>query len=175
MKVERNILKIKKLTKLKEEENWGFRTFLKSSGIPAKKIDGIVHRFYEQISPLIDCKTCSNCCKEILPVLHEKDIINMAHFLKMNIDDFEKKYLVKVEEKQGFTFNATPCPFLENNRCSVYNARPDDCRYFPHLQKNEFSSRTIGVIHNCSICPIVYNVYEKLKHKIWAMDMNDSF
>ncbi|HLP62300.1 MAG TPA: YkgJ family cysteine cluster protein [Candidatus Deferrimicrobium sp.] len=173
MKLVRDIFKIKQLTLQKEEENWGFRTFLKSCGIPAKKIDHIVHRLNEQISPLIDCSTCGNCCKEILPVLKDSDIETMAGVLKMSTGDFKKKYLVKDDDREGYTFNTTPCPFLENNRCSIFNSRPGDCRSYPHLHKSEFSSRTIGVIHNCSICPIVYNVYEKLKLKIWAMDEID--
>lgn len=169
MKIVRDIFKIKQLTLKKEEENWGFRTFLKSSDIPAKKIDNIVHRLYEQISPLIDCSTCGNCCKEIVPVLKENDIENMANGLKIKNNDFKKQYLIKVEDKEGYTFKSAPCPFLANNRCSMYDFRPDECRSYPHLHKSDFSSRTIGVIHNCAICPIVYNVYEKLKHKIWTM------
>lgn len=173
MKLVRDIFKIKQLTLQKEEENWGFRTFLKSCGIPAKKIDHIVHRLYGEISALIDCSTCGNCCKEILPVLKENDIANMSGVLKMNSADFIKKYLVKDDDREGYTFNATPCPFLVNDRCSVFDCRPDDCRSYPHLHKSEFSSRTIGVIHNCSVCPIVYNVFENLKHNIWTMDASD--
>jgi hypothetical protein len=173
MKIVRDINRIKLLMLKKEEEDWGFRSFLKTCGIPAKKIDNIVHRLYDQISSMIDCAACGNCCKEILPVLKEIDIANMAGGSKMNIADFKKKYLVKANETAGYIFNTTPCPFLVNNRCSMHNFRPDDCRSFPHLHKNDFTSRTISVIHNCSICPIVFNVYEKMKHKIWAMDVFD--
>ncbi|MCX6582506.1 MAG: YkgJ family cysteine cluster protein [Candidatus Aminicenantes bacterium] len=176
MKIVRDINRIKQLTLQKEEEDWGFRSFLKTCGIPAKKIDNIVHRLYDQISSMIDCAACGNCCKEILPVLKDIDIANMAGGSKMNIADFKKKYLVKARETVGYTFNTNPCPFLVNNRCSMHNFRPDDCRSFPHLHKSDFTSRTISVIHNCSICPIVFNVYEKMKHKIWAMDVfEDSY
>jgi Fe-S-cluster containining protein len=60
-----------------------------------------------------------------------------------------------------------PCGFLQEQGCSVYDSRPDDCRSFPHLHKREFRSRLIGVIENCSICPIVYNVFEGLKSDLW--------
>lgn len=33
----------------------------------------------------------------------------------------------------------------------------------------------MGVIGNCSICPIVFNVYERLKGELWHDDTYDSF
>jgi len=30
-----------------------------------------------------------------------------------------------------YTLNQEPCPFLENNKCSIYNNRPLVCRFFP--------------------------------------------
>jgi len=35
------------------------------------------------------------------------------------------------------------------------------------LHKKEFVFRLWGVVDNCSICPIVFNVYEHLKDKLW--------
>ncbi len=45
------------------------------------------------------------------------------------------------------------------NCCTVYDARPDDCRSFPHLHKDEFVFRLIQVVNNCSVCQIVYTTY----------------
>jgi len=45
----------------------------------------------------------------------------------------------------------------------VYPDRPNDCRSYPHLHKNDFVLRLWGVDDDSSVCPIVYNVYEKLK------------
>ncbi len=170
MKIERDIDRIKKLSEEKEEENRSFRSFLKSSEIPAKKIDIIVQQLSQTISSQIDCQTCGNCCREILPVLKQNDIVNMAGTLDLSVKKFKKKYLVKAEVPDGYTFNTNPCPFLEGNICSVFVSRPDDCRSYPHLHKKKFVSRTISVINNCSVCPVVFNVYENLKNEIWAMD-----
>jgi Fe-S-cluster containining protein len=74
-----------------------------------------------------------------------------------------------------YTFNTNPCPFLKGNNCTIHNFRPDDCRSYPHLHKKNFISRTIGVIKNCSVCPIVFNVYENLKNEMWAMDDFDEY
>lgn len=42
----------------------------------------------------------------------------------------------------------------------------ENCISYPHLHKKDFTSRLIGVIENCSVCPIVFNVYERLKERI---------
>ena len=175
MKIEVDIDRIRKLSKEREEENRAFRSFLKSSGIHPNKIDFVVQKLSKTISSRIDCQTCGNCCKEILPVLKENDAINMARHLNLSINEFKKQYLVETETSDGYTFNTNPCPFLEGNSCSVFDVRPEDCRSYPHLHKKNFISRTISVIKNCSVCPIVFNVYETLKNEIWAMDDFDEY
>jgi hypothetical protein len=76
-------------------------------------------------------------------------------------------HLRPTEDKDAYCFRQKPCPFLRNNCCTVYDARPDDCRSFPHLHKDEFVFRLIQVVNNCSVCPIVYNVFERLKEELW--------
>jgi len=58
------------------------------------------------------------------------------------------------------------CIFLNDKSCSVYPDRPKGCRSFPHTHKHGFTSRTIGMIHNYGVCPIVYNVLERLKQAL---------
>jgi Fe-S-cluster containining protein len=175
MKLVTDIDRIKVLSRQKEEENLGFRSFLKSGGIPAKKIDAIVHRLNNLVSSRVDCRACANCCSEVKPLLKEKDIVNIAAALNMTANAFKKQYLVNAEETGRYHFNTVPCPFLENNRCTIYNSRPDDCRSYPHLHKNNFLSRSMTFVQNCSVCPIVFNVYEHLKSEIQAMDESDDF
>jgi uncharacterized protein len=64
------------------------------------------------------------------------------------------------------SFKNSPCPFLENKKCTVYNQRPTDCKSYPHLQKKNFTTRLLGVMDNYSICPIVFNVFEDLKQAL---------
>ena len=52
---------------------------------------------------------------------------------------------------------------LELAKDNIESDRPEDCRSFPHLHKESFISRLWGVIDNYSICPIVFNVFERLK------------
>ena len=56
----------------------------------------------------------------------------------------------------------SPCPFLRGDLCSLYEARPRDCREFPHLLKGEFRARATSTYTNAADCPIVFNVVEQL-------------
>ena len=168
--METDISRIKRLSEKKEDENWGFRAFLKGFDMPLKKMDRIVHRLYKQISSQIDCTKCANCCREIQIGLYKEDIKKLSKGIGISAEQFRKRYLAKGGEAGEFIFKEKPCPFLNNNLCSHYNYRPKVCRSYPHLHKNDFVFRLIGVIQNSSVCPIVFNVYEHLKAELWNVN-----
>ena len=56
---------------------------------------------------------------------------------------------------------------IKSLKSTAYPCRPDDCRSFPHLHKEEFVFRLIQAVENCWICPIVFNVFERLKIELW--------
>lgn len=173
--METDLNKIRKLSKEKEDENWRFRSFLKTCDTPPEKIDSIVHRLYRKISSQIDCKTCANCCKEIQPVLNRKDIEKLSKGSGITVAQFKSQYLIKDNDSENYLFNKKPCPFLKANLCSCYAGRPEGCISYPHLHKTGFIFRLINVIGNCSICPIVFNVYESLKDEIRLYGNPDEF
>lgn len=151
----------------KEEENWKFRSFLKTHNGDEGEIDRIVHRLYREISSEIDCRQCANCCKKLQPVLNQKDIRAFVIGLDQPVDEFKPRYFVKGETLGEYKFKYLPCPFLKDNLCINYQHRPLDCRSFPHLDKKDFTSRLNAVLDNYAICPIVFSVYECLKDEIW--------
>ena len=161
--METDLIKIKNLSKEREDENWYFRTFLK--GYDIKDLDSIVHELFKQVSEVMDCTSCGNCCKVMLPILKKKDIINLAKSLNITPNQFITKYVSKSEDGES-KLNQLPCPFLKDNKCTQYDSRPVDCASYPHLHKKDFVFRLIGVVDNYSICPIVFNVYEALKSRL---------
>jgi len=173
--IETDLNKIQELAKKKEKENWRFRTFLKGfCPLSSEEIDRVVHRVNREVSSLIDCTKCGNCCRKIRVVLNHSDIKRFAKGLNISVTQFKEQYLVESDEKGKFWFKTEPCPFLINNKCSQYPLRPASCRSYPHLHKKGFVFRLINVIENYAICPIVFNVYERLKSKLWHRRRDES-
>lgn len=173
MKIEivTDLEQIKRLAKKKEEENWGFRSFLKSGIFPPSQIDKMALSLYKKIVTRINCKTCGNCCQKLPFQVLDTDIEKLANRLNLKHDQVIKQYLKpSQEEKEKYETKAIPCPFLKGTTCSVYQDRPIDCISYPHINKRSLVSRLISVIHNCEICPIVFNLYEAMKAEIWSMD-----
>ena len=100
-------------------------------------------------------------------MLRKADQQRLAKHIKMKSADFREKFLAPDEENEGHVFRQMPCPFLQDKLCSVYDQRPRDCRSYPHLHKEDFVFRLAQAVSNCSICPIVFNMYEELKVKFW--------
>jgi len=167
MHIETDIERVRELAEAKENQNWRFRTFLKGVDLSVKELDSIAHRHYKDIARQIDCVTCANCCKEVSPKLSEDDVTRLASCLGISPSELIVAHLRPTEDCDAYCFRQKPCAFLQKNRCTVYDACPDDCRSFPHLHKDEFVFRLIQVVNNCSVCPIVYNVFERLKEELW--------
>lgn len=87
-----------------------------------------------------ECTGCGQCCTGSpgYTWVNEKEIIEIAQFLKLSIDEFSKKYLRIVGDKIALlelqqTFD---CVFLKDKKCQIYSVRPTQCKTFPWWQKN---------------------------------------
>lgn len=159
----KDLIKIEEISKDKRNENWIFNLILKHR--TPVELNSTVNALYRQISSGIDCKNCANCCKSLRVRLDKEDIKNFCRGLKLNVEDFREQYLVKCETGE-YIFKTLPCPFLKDNLCSNYEHRPKRCRSFPHLDKDDFITRLEQVSLVYSICPIVFNLYERLKNDL---------
>jgi uncharacterized protein len=151
---------IKKLSGKNEDKNWRFRSYLKMQD--GNKIDRLVKPIYESVIKNIDCLTCGNCCRELIPSITNEDIAGLVAEFGIGEREIFEKYL-NIDEENELRLKGKPCIFLDGNFCRIYKNRPEDCQSFPYIHKKGFTTRLIGMIEFAAICPIVFNVYEELK------------
>ena len=111
----------------------------------------------------IDCMVCANCCKTTPALLNNRDIKRIAKFLKITPKSFRHKYVI--EDFSGeLSFRKVPCVFLEeDNKCSVYEVRPESCRDYPHSDGKDFVKRSKLHQANLSVCPAVFYIVDSMK------------
>lgn len=166
MKIELDLNIVKRNGKIREEENFRFRSYLKWQDFD--KIDEVVHDLYLKVLDHIDCTECGNCCIELETCFQKDEIDRLTDELKIDKEKFIKESTNPGEygEKDKYYLNSKPCQFLKDKKCIIYSLRPEECNSYPYLHKDDFISRLFVVIQNYEICPIVYNVYELLKRRL---------
>jgi Fe-S-cluster containining protein len=157
-----DLIQIRRLGEKKREENERFRRFIKTHGCNDRKFRVLAQKIQDQI----DCRQCANCCRIGTTKVTERDIEKLAKFLRITPAGFVRDYTEESEE-EGRILKRSPdgCVFLSGNDCTVYEARPHVCEYFPHLVRGEGSiaSRMWAFIDRASFCPITYNALEAFK------------
>ncbi len=151
--------KLKNAFKKVEDENWILRSFLK--GQDPEDVDSIVHRLHNELFEDFNCIACSNCCATIVPLVEDDEIEVISTKLELTAAEFKSQYLTITNE--GFVINNKPCPFLTADGCSIYDCRPANCREYPFTDKAEIGTRLINLVGNCEICPVVFEIFDKLK------------
>jgi Fe-S-cluster containining protein len=82
----------------------------------------------EQIKNLnMDCKGCGGICCNTMPINILKPEAERLRALKPDL---------KLKDFGEFFYIEPPCPFFQDNKCSIYKLRPIICRSFP-IQINE--------------------------------------
>ena len=147
----------------KQEVTFDFLNWLKWNKDP-DQVDRIAQESHEEVFSQIDCTKCANCCKTISPQVSKTAIKRISSFLGIKENEFIEKYLQKDNENK-FEMNALPCPFLKDDKCSIYEIRPKDCRDFPHTNKKEFPTRRYMHTGNIEVCPAVYHILETMKNR----------
>lgn len=155
---------IARMSEQNEDENIDFRCFLKGDlDWSDKRLDALVHKILKSVASGIDCTKCANCCRSTSTGLLPDEIERLAVRLGLSIQEFEDKYITTGDFHNEKMIAEIPCPFLNDCTCTVYEDRPSACKEYPHIQKDGFLSRSLSVLGNAEICPIVFNVLEQLK------------
>lgn len=154
---------IKNIAEAKLPENDVFRAFVKNQD--SKYVDSIVHELNNNISPQIDCTECGNCCKSLMVNVTPAEAERLSDHLCISLADMKAEFIEESEQGQ-LIMNTIPCHFLSGTRCSIYVHRFTECRDFPHLHKDSFSTRMFGLLIHYASCPIIFNVIEELKTRL---------
>jgi hypothetical protein len=145
----------------KKDSNFDFLLWLKSYQNPSR-VDQVAKESHQEVFSEIECTKCANCCKIFSPNVSQTDIKRIASSLQISETDFIENYLKKGDENE-YEMNALPCPFLKDDKCSIYEIRPSVCQEYPHTSKKGFTTRKYMHISNTEICPAVYHIFERMK------------
>ena len=91
------------------------------------------------------CEACGgHCCTGESGYIWAKydEIVNMAAFVNLSVEEFATMYLRKVKHRYSLTEKKLAednyaCIFFDEtkNRCSIYPVRPLQCRTFPFWEQ----------------------------------------
>lgn len=156
---------VARLAKALDDENWRFRSFLKSyCRLSDGRLNTIARELGKAAAAEIDCLECGACCRDIVVPLEDDEIAAMAVAAGLSEAAFREQFVRPVEH-HGQAIDAKPCPFQEGNRCTVYEARPEGCRGYPYIG-GDVRSRTLGILERAETCPIVFEMLEQLKARL---------
>ncbi|RYF91034.1 MAG: YkgJ family cysteine cluster protein [Chitinophagaceae bacterium] len=130
-----------------------------------QQVDDIVHRLNDEVAAAVDCTSCGACCRQLMINITTQDAMKMSNHLQMEPAAFKSRF---VEEGSSgmMIMNTIPCHFLANNMCTAYDARFTECREFPDLHKPNFKGRLFATLIHYAMCPIIFNVVERLKDEM---------
>jgi hypothetical protein len=153
---------IEKWKQGKKENKGELKNFLFSPMIKSiEDLDQKAKSIHEEVVQEIDCLDCGNCCKTTVTTFTESDINRIAKFVNIPKKEFIKIYLI--DDMGEYTTVTTPCPFLEeDNKCAIYEVRPEACSSYPHTHRKGFIARRNAHVANVEVCPITYNLLMRI-------------
>ncbi len=145
-----------------------FRSFLtRSEKTPPRGIDKLTTLVEPEVWQEVECLTCANCCKKMTPTFTEQDLKRISAHFKVTPDEFKAQWLEKDKNKDWVNVKQ-PCQFLnlEDNKCSIYAIRPEDCAGFPHLAKKRWVEYAHVHKQNIDYCPATFKMVEKIMQRV---------
>ena len=146
-----------------------FRYFLtRLETVKPKGLDIIALEVNKEVWAETDCLACANCCKTMTPTFTSKDIKRISNHFNQTPDEFKTKWLYKERGTGDMMNKKQPCQFLnlKDNKCSIYEIRPDDCSGFPHHTKKHFTDWVHVYKQNVEYCPATYKLVEKMMERV---------
>ncbi len=131
-------------------------------------IDSWVDQIAEPIVAGIDCTQCANCCSSLGVYLTEDDAKRLASGIDVSLDSIITTYIDREaaqKEDEWGKFKTSPCVFLKNKLCTVYEYRPNSCRTYP-VMTPDFRWTIDEIREGAEYCPIIFNVLLTLYKRI---------
>jgi Fe-S-cluster containining protein len=160
--------RVRVLAAAQETENLQFRRHLAAHHHHAIEPFQIIA---ERIERQFDCQQCANCCREMSVDVSRAEIEAVALSLNMSADDVQHRY-TEVDpgnsSQRVLRSEKGACVFLDQNLCTIYDARPKACREFPHVHvgAHTLGARFESICLHSSVCPILFNALEEYKHVV---------
>lgn len=128
------------------------------------KLDEQFAKLHKELFANYDCSKCRNCCKLFSGDFNETEIEPAAKLFEISKEEFIDKYLEMGVD--GYDAKGTPCCFLtKNGICKIENCKPEGCRDYPFTNRPERLSSLYSIIDSASVCPIVFEMLERLKRE----------
>jgi uncharacterized protein len=132
--------------------------------ISDEELDRMVDEVAAPVIAAIDCTQCGNCCRSLDVYLTPQDAQQLADGIDVPLHHIMTRH-IDLESARAVgewgKFKARPCAFLDGRLCSVYAHRPETCRTYPQFTP-DFRWTLEDTIDGAHICPIIYNVLERM-------------
>lgn len=153
--------KLKGAYKKVEDDNYAFRTYLKSHA-DLETLDRQFYTLHQELFNDYDCNACRNCCIEYSANFEEHELKSVANYLKITKKEFVDEY---VNESYGeYNMKTTPCTFLKDNgACDIESCKPGSCKDYPFTDQPNRLFSLASLVGSTSVCPVVFEMFEKLK------------
>lgn len=153
----------KLIGKIKEDENFKFRSYLKGHA-DEEELDEQFLRLHKELFADYDCSKCRNCCKMYKGIIPEEDVEKDAAHLGITVEQFIDFFLEKEECGLGYHTKHKPCDFLqEDGSCKLGDCKPDSCNTYPYTDQPERLFSLLGMLDIITICPVAFEIFERLK------------
>jgi hypothetical protein len=151
-----------------QDDYEAFRYYVEDDDLSDEELDRLVKRIAEPIIAGIDCTTCANCCRNLDVYLTPSDAQRLSKGLLISLSQIQDDYIdyhrAEPEGEWGM-LRAKPCRFLVGTQCSIYDHRPESCRAYPEFTP-DFRWQLGHILAGVGLCPIIYNVIERMKQEL---------